>query len=905
MSTAENTIFLFFGGQATTGDSFAVTLGEPLEGGDTAELGLAISFGTQDNAVPGGSPLCGASEGMFSVIDVNGTRLTTCAGNADDGVDVIENGMLITVGGLGDNPANPTDPFQQPADGQLPRIEEDELYDLKPFLGPADTLLFIETLNPSNDDNIFAGHVFTTTKAILGEGCILDPDPATNAVGSQHTVTAGLVDDLGQPLDGRHVTFEVTGTNGGATGACSAHANCTSDSNGKVSFTYTDTGGPGVDEILATFTDSRGELQECKARTFWDTDCNDNLVPDSCDAACDALDGACAAFGECGLAPGACLTPTPTPTASPITTTPPTSTMSPTPAISPGVVLSHFKCYGATKAKGSAAFEKRDVLLTDAFETKLHDIRRPRTFCNPVDKNSEDTSNAGDTLECYDMKRISRQCAEEASQNAGSRCRKEKDCGGVKRVTSLCRKQEKLEKRDIAVDNQFGQTKLTVRNPRTLCVPSVRTDSPTVSNPAAVFAEADDTGGARQADFVFIVDATGSMNGEISAVKSGLGSFVTGLTVASIDARFAVVLFGGAPELVLDFTDDPAVVEQAFEMISVSGAVSGFQNNHNVNPEAGLEALRMVLGASGEVLTHDNVGGTGVLAFRPDARKNLILVTDEDADRPFFVSNRLPGQTTPGPPATISGTDWQLAVDHTAQAVIDQAAFVNLLVNPGNGATRRQYGNPDSDVSDPDFLHFDGPATLAALEAAGFGDNLEAQVLRTGLIGRAFDIGNIDEPDFVSNFFAAKVEEITLCGNGTQDPGEECDDNNNQGGDGCSATCTLDGPAPLDHFKCYRVMKAKGEPRFEKLEVHLDDASETKATIVVKPTLLCNAVDKNREGVHNATAQLLCYDIKDKRGEPKSRRRDVALENQFGAEVLRVGKSRLLCVPSTTTPISN
>lgn len=34
------------------------------------------------------------------------------------------------------------------------------------------------------------------------------------------------------------------------------------------------------------------------------------------------------------------------------------------------------------------------------------------------------------------------------------------------------------------------------------------------------------------------------------------------------------------------------------------------------------------------------------------------------------------------------------------------------------------------------------------------------------------------------------------CGDGTVDEGEECDDGNNTGGDGCSATCTIEPPPP-------------------------------------------------------------------------------------------------------------
>jgi cysteine-rich repeat protein len=40
-----------------------------------------------------------------------------------------------------------------------------------------------------------------------------------------------------------------------------------------------------------------------------------------------------------------------------------------------------------------------------------------------------------------------------------------------------------------------------------------------------------------------------------------------------------------------------------------------------------------------------------------------------------------------------------------------------------------------------------------------------------------------------------RCEEVDTCGNGTQEAGEECDDGNNVGGDGCRANCT-DGPTP-------------------------------------------------------------------------------------------------------------
>ncbi|MBL7049462.1 MAG: VWA domain-containing protein [Nitrospira sp.] len=267
-----------------------------------------------------------------------------------------------------------------------------------------------------------------------------------------------------------------------------------------------------------------------------------------------------------------------------------------------------------------------------------------------------------------------------------------------------------------------------------------------------------------KSDFVFIVDATGSMGGEIAAVQSGLTGFVSGLNLAAIDARFAVILYGGAPELVQDFTSSGAATTATFGQISVNGAVGGFQNNHNVNPEAGLEAIRIALGtATNNTLLRTNIGGgSGNLVYRNDARKNLILVTDEDSDRPFYAANREADQTSLDPPANIAGTGWQTEVDNTAADVLANKAFVNMIINAGDTPAKSQYGDPAQDVSDADFLNFDDAATLTNLGNAGFGSSLEAQILSGGLIGRTFNIADINSQDFIDNFFAAKIEETII-----------------------------------------------------------------------------------------------------------------------------------------------
>ena len=238
--TTDNTIVLLFGAQDIAGDAFAIGLAEPIDTSDpnlVLDMSLGISYGAQ-----------GCSSGQYSQVDVNGVRMTTSAGGEDDGV--CENGALLTVGGLDDSNANPADPYA--TDNGDPR-QDDELYNLIPFVSDGDTSINVYTQNPSNDDNIFFASLFlASTTAVVGEGILLVPISASNPVGSQHTVTATVQDDLGNPIVGRDVTFTiVSGPHAGQMGTD------TTDANGQATFTYTGTS-EGTDVIEATMVDSQG-----------------------------------------------------------------------------------------------------------------------------------------------------------------------------------------------------------------------------------------------------------------------------------------------------------------------------------------------------------------------------------------------------------------------------------------------------------------------------------------------------------------------------------------------------------------------------------------------------------------------------------------------------------------------
>ncbi len=231
---SDKTVVLLFGGQDTNGETFNITLAEAINKSNpnlVLDLSLAISFSTGNS--------------QHSEIDVNSQRLTTSAGGFDDGQP--SNGALLTVGGIGDTNANPSDP------NSTASTLDDELYNLIPFVNNGDTTITVFTTNPSDDDNIFAGALVLSSAAIVNEGILLSPATATNPVNTSHTVTAKVQNDQGNPIVGRTVTFKIlSGPHAGLTGTGTTNAS------GVATFSYTGTSA-GTDQIQASFVNSQGQ----------------------------------------------------------------------------------------------------------------------------------------------------------------------------------------------------------------------------------------------------------------------------------------------------------------------------------------------------------------------------------------------------------------------------------------------------------------------------------------------------------------------------------------------------------------------------------------------------------------------------------------------------------------------
>jgi Bacterial Ig-like domain (group 1) len=267
--TSNNTVVLMFGSQETDGDKFNLLFASPIkkQANFRVDFSLGISYsarnkGTQNSSVDivgfdaSGNPL------------PDPVRLTTDAGGADDGlpVDNQNNGALLTVGGLDDSNDNPADPYF--IDRAKSR-NDDELYNLAPFLKDDDTRLRVETNNISHDDNIFfAAFSIVGASAVVNDGITLAPVTATNPVGTTHTVTATIQDLNGTPPNpGKEINFEIIkgpNLNGpGSTGSM------ITDAKGQASFTYKSNGKPGTDVIEAYYVIDGAHITANQAFKTW------------------------------------------------------------------------------------------------------------------------------------------------------------------------------------------------------------------------------------------------------------------------------------------------------------------------------------------------------------------------------------------------------------------------------------------------------------------------------------------------------------------------------------------------------------------------------------------------------------------------------------------------------------
>lgn len=247
--TKDSSVLLNFGAQSSLGDTFNVTLANPIDPaipGAQLDMGLGISYSYQEGV------------NQNSVVQINGQTLTSSAGGDDDGEHA--NGALLTVGGIGDSNDNPADPLALATTAR----SDDELYSLLPFLTSSTTAISTYTVNASSDDNIFFAYFQSSTPAIIGSGILLSQLLDTHTVGASHDVQAVITDTNGVPQPNISVTFTVTtGPNAGKTFTTNT------DADGKANFSYQGTGGVGSDAIEASFVSSNNTITSNVLNVTW------------------------------------------------------------------------------------------------------------------------------------------------------------------------------------------------------------------------------------------------------------------------------------------------------------------------------------------------------------------------------------------------------------------------------------------------------------------------------------------------------------------------------------------------------------------------------------------------------------------------------------------------------------
>lgn len=246
-ASANGTAAILFGALASGGDQFFISLGGPIDlsqAGLVMDLSLGIGFGFQGS-------------NQFSIVDVNGLRMTSSAGGQDDGQG--RNGALITAGGIGDTNGNPP-PFAGP--GGNHRFD-DELYNLLPFIPDGSSLVTVDTRNPSDDDNILFAALYTTLEVVVAPEEPTNQPPVADAGADQtlewvQDLTADLDGSGSSDPDGDALTFEWTDGDGMVVGT-SAQITVPISGLGSHTFTLTVTDPSGAsdsDDVTITAVDT-------------------------------------------------------------------------------------------------------------------------------------------------------------------------------------------------------------------------------------------------------------------------------------------------------------------------------------------------------------------------------------------------------------------------------------------------------------------------------------------------------------------------------------------------------------------------------------------------------------------------------------------------------------------------
>ncbi|KAJ3045293.1 hypothetical protein HDV00_011165, partial [Rhizophlyctis rosea] len=239
-----------------------------------------------------------------------------------------------------------------------------------------------------------------------------------------------------------------------------------------------------------------------------------------------------------------------------------------------------------------------------------------------------------------------------------------------------------------------------------LSAPVVRADDWVVSNSTTLAPGCRMEQVAGPSDFLILVDASGSMCPYIQKITARLGTFVTGLQNKNItDARFAVAVFGGQPQLL-----QPFVANATYTAATLSAVAC-----NRPGQEAGLEAIRMSLannnGADFLKKCRDPYLASCTLSWRTSTAstpvsRSIIMATDEDSDMPVLSKYRMTGQST--------STAWcATTYQGSDQYCSDSSKFEPRFGNSGYYAKASQYFRANASAISLDQAYYNEIAQTA------------------------------------------------------------------------------------------------------------------------------------------------------------------------------------------------
>jgi hypothetical protein len=138
-------------------------------------------------------------------------------------------------------------------------------------------------------------------------------------------------------------------------------------------------------------------------------------------------------------------------------------------------IVDPYKCYRVKVTPRTPKFPKdlRARVVDQFDQEKLYDLKRPTRLCTPVELDGDAVKDETQNLMCYRVKATPKLCAVEAPANAGGVCKKEEDCGGVRRQTSFCQAQPKHARvKEIFISTELLPEQVDTLREEELCVPS-------------------------------------------------------------------------------------------------------------------------------------------------------------------------------------------------------------------------------------------------------------------------------------------------------------------------------------------------------------------------------------------------------------------------------------------------